>query len=176
MNTRKKLSLVEPFGVAHLMLAASAIQGCSMFSSIGDASIPIQAAPVRDASSDMSRTPVTAKLQIGTASWYGPGFNGKATASGEIFDDRKFTAAHKTLRLGSKARVVNLSNGKSVEVVINDRGPHVEGRIIDLSEASAKALGMVERGVTQVQVQLIRETVASDNARLSFSDNHAEER
>jgi len=101
-------------------------------------------------------------VHVGGASWYGPGFNGKKTASGEIFDETKFTAAHKTLPLGSSARVINLKNGKSVEVMINDRGPYVEGRIIDLSHAAARALGMIDRGVTEVQIEILRQTIAAE--------------
>lgn len=94
---------------------------------------------------------------IGEASWYGPGFVGKKTASGDIFDDAKFTAAHKTIALGSKATVTNLKNGKAVEVEINDRGPFVRGRVIDLSYAAARALDMVNEGTTKVHIELHQE-------------------
>jgi peptidoglycan lytic transglycosylase len=100
----------------------------------------------------------------GTASWYGPGFHGKKTASGEIYDQTKLTAAHKTLPLGTKARVTNLDNGSAVEVEINDRGPFVDGRIIDLSRAAAGALGLVESGTAPVQVELIAESTESARA------------
>jgi rare lipoprotein A (peptidoglycan hydrolase) len=93
----------------------------------------------------------------GIASWYGPRFHGKKTASGEIYDQNKLTAAHKTVPLGTKARVTNLENGSTVEVEINDRGPFVEGRIIDLSRAAARALGLVKLGTAPVQVELIPE-------------------
>ena len=99
----------------------------------------------------------------GTASWYGPRFHGKKTASGEIYDQNKLTAAHKTVPLGSKARVTNLDNGNTVEVEINDRGPFIEGRIIDLSRAAARALGFVESGTAPVRVELIAEETASNN-------------
>ncbi|HEY6363249.1 MAG TPA: septal ring lytic transglycosylase RlpA family protein, partial [Candidatus Binatia bacterium] len=82
-------------------------------------------------------------------------FHGKKTASGEIYNQHKLTAAHKTLPLGTKARVTNLDNGSTVEVEINDRGPFIEGRIIDLSRAAAGALGFVESGTAPVQVELI---------------------
>ena len=91
----------------------------------------------------------------GTASWYGSRFHGKKTASGEIYDQNKLTAAHKTLPLGSKARVTNLDNGSTVDVEINDRGPFVKGRIVDLSRAAARALGLVESGTAPVKVELI---------------------
>jgi rare lipoprotein A (peptidoglycan hydrolase) len=94
----------------------------------------------------------------GTASWYGPRFHGKKTASGEIYDQNKLTAAHKTVPLGSKARVKNLENGNTVEVEINDRGPFVEGRIIDLSRAAAGVLGFVESGTAPVQVELVADS------------------
>ena len=99
----------------------------------------------------------------GTASWYGPGFHGKRTASGEIYDQNKLTAAHKTLPLGSKARVTNLDNGNAVEVEINDRGPFVEGRVIDLSRAAAGVLGFVKSGTAPVQVELIAEETPNNN-------------
>jgi rare lipoprotein A (peptidoglycan hydrolase) len=97
-----------------------------------------------------------AKLtQSGKASWYGRGFHGKPTASGDVFDQRLMTAAHKTLPLGSKARVTNLQNGNSVEVTINDRGPFVPGRVIDLSRAAANELGILESGLAQVRIELV---------------------
>jgi len=102
-----------------------------------------------------------AKVQTGEASWYGPGFKGKKTASGEIFDPAKFTAAHRTFPLGSRARVTHLASGKSIEVDINDRGPYVDGRIIDLSQAAARALGITENGTAMVKVELISETSAA---------------
>ena len=93
------------------------------------------------------------KVIRGRASWYGPGFHGKKTASGEIFDQGRLTAAHKTLPLGTKAKVTNLENGNSVEVEINDRGPYVGDRVIDLSRAAANALGFVESGLTLVRIE-----------------------
>ena len=91
--------------------------------------------------------------QVGKASWYGPGFHGKRTASGQTFDQHRLTAAHPRLPFGSRARVTNLYNGKSVEVTINDRGPHGGGRIIDLSRAAAKKLDMEEDGTTEVKIE-----------------------
>jgi rare lipoprotein A len=92
--------------------------------------------------------------QVGTASWYGEQFQGRETASGEPFDMRDFTAAHPTLPLGTFVRVTNLKNGKSVVVRINDRGPVVDGRIIDVSYNAARALGFKERGVQRVRLDL----------------------
>lgn len=93
--------------------------------------------------------------QVGIASWYGPGFHGQPTASGVIYNQFELTAAHPTLPLGSHLAVTNLQNGKSVEVSINDRGPFVKGRIIDLSYAAAAALSMVGQGTTLVRIDVI---------------------
>ncbi len=81
-------------------------------------------------------------LQSGQASWYGPGFHGRRTASGESFNTNDLTAAHRTLPFGTRVRVVNKKTGRSVVVRINDRGPYAHGRIIDLSRASARAIGI----------------------------------
>lgn len=94
--------------------------------------------------------------QVGKASWYGPGFHGKKTASGQRFNQNAMTAAHRRLPLGTKARVTNLKNGKAVEVVINDRGPYKGGRVIDLSRAAAQKLAMVGSGIAPVRVQVVR--------------------
>jgi rare lipoprotein A len=91
--------------------------------------------------------------ETGLASWYGRGFHRKLTASGEVFDQDKFTAAHRTLPWGSRVKVTNLGNGKSVEVRINDRGPFGKGRVIDLSRAAARVLDMVGSGVTRVRIE-----------------------
>jgi rare lipoprotein A len=100
--------------------------------------------------------------QIGNASWYGSAQDGKETASGEIFDQNKLTAAHRTLPLGSKAMVTNLETGKSVEVRINDRGPYVKGRKIDLSRAAARRIGMSEKGVAKVKIETTEPPPAGD--------------
>jgi len=87
------------------------------------------------------------------ASWYGPHFHGKTTANGEVYDQMAFTAASKTLRFGTLLKITNLRNNKSVIVRINDRGPYIEGRQLDLSKAAAQALGMVRRGVIKVKAE-----------------------
>jgi len=91
----------------------------------------------------------------GTASWYGPKFHGKKTASGEIFDMYELTAAHKSLPMETKCVVTNLNNGKSVIVRINDRGPFAKERVIDLSYASAKVIGMIHSGTVLVKVEVL---------------------
>lgn len=88
--------------------------------------------------------------QCGTASWYGPGFHGKKSASGETFDQNDMTAAHKSLPFGTKLKVTNQRTGKSVTVEINDRGPYHGGRVIDLSKAAASKLGIVQAGTGKV--------------------------
>jgi rare lipoprotein A len=91
----------------------------------------------------------------GIASWYGPNFHGKYTSSGEIYNMYDYTAAHKTLPMNTKVRVTNLNNGKSVVVRINDRGPFVRGRIIDLSYAAAKQIGVDKTGTAPVKIKVI---------------------
>lgn len=88
----------------------------------------------------------------GLASFYGEGFDGKLTANGEKFDRTRLTAAHKTLAFGTCVKVTVVETGKSVKVRINDRGPYVAGRVIDLSEGAAKVVGITDQGVAQVRL------------------------
>lgn len=99
--------------------------------------------------------PAPAWRQSGRVSWYGPGFHGRRTASGEIFDTNALTMAHRTLPLGSRVRVTNLDNGRSIVLRVNDRGPYVRGRIGDLSHAAATRLGFVQGGVVRARIELI---------------------
>ena len=102
------------------------------------------------------RTPKQAKpYQIGTASWYGTYFQGRATASGEPYDMYDMTAAHPSLPLGTWVRVTNLRNGRTVVVRVNDRGPVVDGRIIDLSYNAAGALDMRTQGIQKVRLDIV---------------------
>lgn len=94
-------------------------------------------------------------LGVMIASWYGPGFHGKLTANGETYNQMALTAAHKELPFGTFLRITNQKNGKSVIVRINDRGPYIEGRDLDLSKGTALALGMVKKGVIKVSVEEI---------------------
>ena len=112
--------------------------------------------PVNDANNSVNESIVdyTDKGSM-IASWYGPKFHGKLTANGEIYDQMAFTAAHKKLKFGTLLRLTNLRNDKSVIVRINDRGPYIPGRNIDLSKASAIALGMMHRGVIKIKVEEI---------------------
>jgi rare lipoprotein A len=90
------------------------------------------------------------------SSWYGPGFHGRITANGEIYDQMALTAAHKSLKFGTLLKVTNPRNGKTVVVRINDRGPYIEGRDLDLSKAAAIELGLMKRGVARMKVEEIR--------------------
>lgn len=93
--------------------------------------------------------------ETGIASWYGPGFHGRETANGEIYDQHAMTAAHRTLPMPSIVQVTNLENGRSIKVRINDRGPFAHGRIIDLSKRAAELLGFVNQGTAKVRVQIL---------------------
>jgi rare lipoprotein A len=95
--------------------------------------------------------------ETGTASWYGPGFHGKPTSDGEIYDMNQMTAAHKTLPLPSVVEVSNLQNGRAVRLRVNDRGPFVEDRLIDVSRRAAQLLGFVNTGVAPVRVRVLKE-------------------
>ena len=95
------------------------------------------------------------QVQTGKASFYADKFEGTPTASGEKYHHSRFTAAHKTLPFGTKVKVTNLSNDQSVEVVINDRGPYVENRIVDLSKAAAEKLGFVNQGLADIRLEVI---------------------
>jgi rare lipoprotein A len=113
--------------------------------------LPQPATPV------VARNPIRALIE-GLASWYGPGFHGAQTASGEHFNQNDMTAAHRTLPFGTKVRVTNVNNGRSVVVRINDRGPFTGGRVIDLSAAAAQAIGMISSGVATVQIEVLSAT------------------
>ena len=110
-------------------------------------------------SSNPSPLPFNGKVLLtveGVASYYSQGFNGKETASGEIFNKNAFTAAHREFPFGTLLRVTNLSNGKSVEVTVNDRGPFKKDRIIDLSEAAARVIGMIQTGTAEVRIEVLK--------------------
>jgi rare lipoprotein A len=108
------------------------------------------------------------KVEIGLASYYGPGFNGEPTASGEVFDERKLVAASRTLPLGSVVRVTNLDNGRTVRLRIIDRGPygrnHRKGCIIDVSKGAARRLHFIRDGIVHVRVMVERFGTKADRA------------
>jgi rare lipoprotein A len=111
---------------------------------------------------------VTSPVQFvvnGWASWYGPGFHGRLSASGEVFDQNALTAAHRTLPFGTEVRVTNLNNGRSIVVRINDRGPFVGNRVIDLSAAAAQVLGMMDTGIAPVRLDILGARTTASNVR-----------
>jgi rare lipoprotein A len=139
LSVRKPLRPPGEIRLAAIVLALALATGCS-----------VPASRVR-----LPPPPEARPSQTGIASWYGPGFHGKATANGEIYDQNQFTAAHQTLPLGTRVMVTSLENGRAAQVVINDRGPFAKGRIIDLSFAAAQAINMVGPGTALVRLDVI---------------------
>lgn len=131
--------------------AANAANSTSLAAAASGAPVALLA-DGRPAPADLAATKV--KDQVGIASWYD---QGQVTASGEPFNPRKLTAAHRTLPLDTKVKVTNLENGKSVEVKVNDRGPYIPGRVLDLSSAAAKRLGMEKEGLALVRIQILHD-------------------
>jgi rare lipoprotein A len=105
--------------------------------------------------SPRAEEPETPEHEVGLASFYGRGFQGRRTASGTRYDMHKLTCAHPSAPFGAKLRVTDLESGRSVEVVVTDRGPYARGRVVDLSLAAARKLGIVERGLARVRVERI---------------------
>lgn len=99
--------------------------------------------------------------QVGVASWYGNQHQGRLTANGEHFDEHKLTAAHRSLPLDTRVRVTNLENGRHVDVTVNDRGPYIDGRVIDLSTRAAQRLGMIKDGLALVRIEVLPEQAAA---------------
>ena len=150
-----------------LCLGLLLFPGCALLERPSNPAVPAETRtqpaipPVSDQTSPgqqpsgKTTSPGPVKLpQTGQASWYGANHQGKQTASGTRFDQAGLTAAHPSLPFGSKIKVTNLTNGKSVEVVITDRGPSSGNRIIDLSQAAAKALEMIDSGTATVRLEL----------------------
>ena len=111
----------------------------------------------------------TTRVEYGRASWYGPYFHGRTTASGERFRMGALTAAHRYAPLGTHAVVTNLHNGNTVRVRINDRGPYVRGRVVDVSYGAARSLGMVHRGVIPVKVEFLSGTEPAEETPLTVA-------
>jgi rare lipoprotein A len=135
------------------------LHGCTTLPGPSDTGEPAEAPPPKvqpKPDPPTARKPPVAPAmlpQTGQASWYGAAHHGKRTASGSTYDQTKLTAAHRTLPFGTRVMVTNLSNGKSVEVEITDRGPYAGNRIIDLSRAAAQAIGMIESGTANVRLE-----------------------
>jgi len=143
------------FGLFGLLMLALACAGCSAYAPTfsGHAYQPLTV------SKPLYTAPAGSHPTL--ASWYGPGFNGHRTSNGEIFNRDELTAAPRTLPLGTYARVTNLDNGKSVIVRVNDLGPYVRGRGIDLSEAAAARVGLVHEGIARVRVARLDTTASA---------------
>ncbi len=115
----------------------------------------VRAAPPPPPSPARVTAPTASFEETGMASWYGHPYHGRASASGEIYDMEQMTAAHRTLPFGAQIRGHNLTNEKTVDVRINDRGPFIDGRIIDLSHAAARSIGIIGPGVAKVRLEMI---------------------
>jgi rare lipoprotein A len=152
MRRRLAQSLVVLFSIASLGAGAASGPDSSEAARVIMQRVPATAGPAKKATKSLP-------YQVGVASWYGEQFQGKETASGEPFDMEDFTAAHLTLPLGTYVKVTNLRNGRSVVVRINDRGPVVDGRIIDVSYNAARSLGFKDKGLQRVRLDLVEPTV-----------------
>lgn len=140
------------------LLAVLLLAGCSARIQVPRSGLPATQRPYTI--KGVTYTPLhSAKgyREVGTASWYGPGFHGHTTSSGEIYDQYKPTCAHKLLPMHTMVKVTNLENGRSMVLRVNDRGPFVSGRIIDLSLAGARELGVHGRGTARVRVEVAGE-------------------
>jgi rare lipoprotein A (peptidoglycan hydrolase) len=150
--------------LVHKQIAWGCIVGVTLLGCISGCSLkeepmplpPAPQSPTPQAKEEAAPAGKPETTKVGTASWYGPGFHGHETASGETFDQHALTAAHRTLPLGTEAKVTNLETGQSVTVTINDRGPYVQGRQLDLSQAAAKQIGLTKQGVAKVKIEAKR--------------------
>ncbi len=148
-----------------MILSATTLGGCAMVGLGGRGGAPEVRDPAPIVSGTMRPYQVRGRWyqpvddpgydEVGMASWYGDRFDGRPTATGEIFDMNALTAAHRTLPLPGLVEVTNLENGRRVVLRVNDRGPFVDGRIIDLSRGAAQELGLLERGVGRVRVRYV---------------------
>ena len=139
------------WAVAALAAVAILVAGCASSSKRSPSGSSYDRGPASKKDGRAAR----GRTESGKASWYGPQFDGRLTANGEVFDMNKVSAAHKTLPFETKVLVENLSNGRELVVRINDRGPFIRGRIIDLSLGAARELDMVEAGVVPVRVTVL---------------------
>lgn len=121
-----------------------------------DVTVPTEQKTKTQAKDIVNKSKKSLQTKYGSASFYGPGFHGRKTASGEVFNQNALTAAHRTLPFGTKLRVTCTTTGRSVVVRVNDRGPFHGNRVLDLSLGSAKAIGMVDRGVTKVKYEILK--------------------
>lgn len=139
------------------------ISGCTRPEASPVATLPVPAAPATQG------CPAQV-VQEGKASWYGDAHRGEKTASGERFDPAASTAAHRTLPLGTPIEVTNLENGRKTTVVVNDRGPHKKGRVLDISQKGAQDLGFVSDGTTAVRIETVGNGCAREIQASSAGD------
>lgn len=124
---------------------------------LSSATDAIASKPIKTIGATLNREEASVlRTERGMASWYGPGFHGKRCANGEIYNQYGLTAAHRTLPFGTRVQVTNLNNNRAVVVRINDRGPFIRGRIIDLSKGAAREIGMISSGVAPVTVEILQ--------------------
>jgi rare lipoprotein A len=160
--SRGHISRLKPLRKACVLFAvvvsAAACAGTAGPSARPTAPVPSSPAtpPVTSSVTASATGPALAYRETGTASWYGREFQGRKTASGEVFDMNGLTAAHRTLPLGTVIRVTNLENGKNVTVTINDRGPFIQNCVLDVSYAAARELDFIAQGTTRVQIDLLK--------------------
>jgi rare lipoprotein A len=152
--------------IALLIVGLRAAQGPNNSEASSAPTSPIQHKP------EVRQQAKNRPYQVGTASWYGEYFVGKPTASGEEYDMYDMTAAHPTLPLGSYVRVTNLRNGRAVVVKVNDRGPVVAGRIIDLSYGAAQVLQFEHRGLQKVRLDLVKPRTKRQQVYQTVADNY----
>jgi|SRR6202034_4447952 len=159
--------------IAHGLMAALLVIGLGAAQGPNNSeasSAPDKSTPIKP---EVQKQAKARPYQVGTASWYGEDFEGKTTASGEDYEMYDMTAAHPTLPLGSYVRVTNLHNGRAVVVKVNDRGPIVEGRIIDLSYGAAQALQFQHRGLQKVRLDVVKKGTSQHRPVLqTIAANH----
>ena len=158
IKSQRKFILATGLGLAVLSSPVMAKEAKASKAKVVHTTVKVSKTSVSGQVKKVSYSPVSAKAKFassGVASYYGPGFHGRRTANGETFNMHAMTAAHRTLPFGTLVKVTNLSNGKSTVVRVNDRGPYVGNRVIDLSVAAAKQIGSTHSGVAQVSLEIV---------------------
>lgn len=152
--TLRRFHLGPALGAVVVLAFTLFVVDCATKRTAGPGPEPPSPPPVaRERVPTPAPTPLPA--QKGIASWYGPGFDGRETANGEVYDQDAMTAAHPSLAFGTRVRVTRVATGRSVVVRINDRGPYVEHRVIDLSRAAGQALDLMRPGIARVRVEIL---------------------
>ena len=158
IKSQRKFILATGLGLAVLSSPVMAKEAKASKAKVVHTTVKVSKSSVSGQVKKVSYSPVGAKAKFasaGVASYYGPGFHGRRTANGERFDMHAMTAAHRTLPFGTLVKVTNLSNGKSAIVRVNDRGPYVGKRVIDLSVAAAKQIGSTGSGTARVSLEVM---------------------